>query len=149
MSADSEDLFAASDLSELVRIAAWIDAWAHSRGLRTELTERLQVCCAEAVTNIVMHGAVGSGPDAIRLALRRGANTVELEIDDDGMAFDPRRSPEPPPPSDLETARIGGWGIPIMRRFSDEMRYRRAGARNVLTLVFRLSATGSIDSPHP
>jgi serine/threonine-protein kinase RsbW len=72
--------------------------------------------------------------------LRETEDTVELEIDDDGVAFDPRRSPEPPSSGDLATARIGGWGIPIIRRFSDEMRYRRAGGRNVLTLVFRLSA---------
>jgi serine/threonine-protein kinase RsbW len=140
MPADFEDLFAANDLSELVRIAAWIDGWAQSRGLRPEVTERLHVCCAEAATNIIMHGGAGSGPDAIRLALRETEDTVELEIDDDGVAFDLRRSPEPPPSADLATARIGGWGIRIIRRFSDEMRYRRAGGRNVLTLVFRLSA---------
>jgi serine/threonine-protein kinase RsbW len=87
-------------------------------------------------------GCAGHGRDAIRLALRKREGTIELEVEDEGVAFHPRRSPEPQTPADLATARIGGWGIPIMQRFSNEMRYRRANGRNVLTFVFRLTANG-------
>jgi serine/threonine-protein kinase RsbW len=142
MPADADGLLVTNDLAELSRIAAWLDAAARAQGLSPELTQRLHVCSVEAVTNIIMHGCPEGEPHAIRLALARAGDTATLEIEDDGVAFDPRRSPDPQPPADLATARIGGWGIPIMRRFSDEMGYCRTGGRNVLTLVFRLPATG-------
>ena len=38
----------------------------------------------------------------------------------------------------LEDAPVGGWGLPIVRHFSDELHYRRLEGRNLLTLTFRL-----------
>ena len=40
-------------------------------------------------------------------------------------------------PTGLEEARVGGWGIPLVRRFSDGWRYHRSEGRNCLTLLFR------------
>jgi anti-sigma regulatory factor (Ser/Thr protein kinase) len=33
----------------------------------------------------------------------------------------------------------GGWGIQLVRRYTDEVRYTRAGGENVLRLIKRLS----------
>ncbi len=143
----SDALLVSNDLAELARVAAWLDAWAGSHEVPAPVTERLHLCCVEAMTNIIMHAYTDRGSHPICLRLGRGGETVALEIEDDGRAFDPLQRPGPQPMADLENTRIGGWGIPIMRRFSDEIHYRRAGARNVLTFVFRLPALGRIDSP--
>jgi serine/threonine-protein kinase RsbW len=140
-------LLVSNDLAELARVAAWLDAWAGAHEVPASVGERLHLCCVEAVTNIIMHGYTDGGAHPICLGLRRESETVTLEIEDEGRAFDPLRRPDRHPVRDLEHARVGGWGIPIMRRFSDEIQYRRAGARNVLTFVFRLPAVGRIDSP--
>jgi serine/threonine-protein kinase RsbW len=42
------------------------------------------------------------------------------------------------PAASLEEAKIGGWGIHIVRRLTDELRYHRSAGRNHLTLIFRL-----------
>jgi anti-sigma regulatory factor (Ser/Thr protein kinase) len=131
-----------NDLSELARIAAWVDAWARSQRLPDHVAERLHLCSEEAVTNIIMHAYADGASHPISLNLQRAGDTVALEIEDDGSAFDPRQRPAPQPLRGLENAHIGGWGIHIIRRFSDEMHYRRADARNRLTLVFRLSPAG-------
>ena len=123
-------------------MAAWIDAWASSQQLPASVTERLHLCSAEAVTNVIMHAYADGASRPISLTLRREGETVTLEVEDEGSPFDPRERPRPQPATDLEDARIGGWGIPLMRRFSDEMHYRRAGTRNVLTFVFRLPPLG-------
>jgi serine/threonine-protein kinase RsbW len=142
MPTGAEGLLVSSDLSELARMAAWIDAWASSQQLPAPVTERLHLCSTEAVTNVIMHAYADGASHPISLTLRKEGETVALEIEDAGSPFDPRERPRPQPATDLQDARIGGWGIPIMRRFSDEMHYRRAGTRNVLTFVFRLPPIG-------
>jgi serine/threonine-protein kinase RsbW len=145
----SGGLLVNNDLAELARIGEWIDAWARARRVPTEMTDRVQLCCVEAVTNVIMHAHGEGASHAARLSLRREGETVALEIEDDGAAFDPLQQSRPQAPKDLETAPLGGWGIPLMRRFSDEMRYRRVDARNILTLVFRLRPADRIDSRRP
>jgi serine/threonine-protein kinase RsbW len=139
MRAAPDGLRVDNDLSELARIAAWVEAWARSHRLPDHVTDRLLLCSEEAVSNIIMHAYADGASHPIWLALQRAGESVALEIEDEGRAFDPRQRPAPEPLRDFDNARIGGWGIPIIRRFSDEMHYRRTGARNRLTLVFRLS----------
>ena len=62
---------------------------------------------------------------------------VSLEIEDDGRPFDPLQTAAEPSAKSLEEARIGGWGIGIVRHFADELQYRRVDARNRLTVIFR------------
>jgi anti-sigma regulatory factor (Ser/Thr protein kinase) len=145
----SDGLIVNSDLAQLPRIGEWVDAWARSHCVPTSLTNRVQLCCVEAVTNIIMHAHGGHASHPVKLALGTEGETVALAIEDDGAAFDPLQQSPPQAPNDLETAPLGGWGIPLMRRFSDEMRYRREDARNILTLVFRLRPADRIDSRHP
>ena len=60
-------------------------------------------------------------------------------MEDDGVAFDPRTLPAPPAPQRIEDVVPGGQGVHLMRHFTDEIRYRREGDRNVLTLVRALA----------
>ena len=68
-----------------------------------------------------------------------------MEIEDDGRAFDPTQSPAPQRAASLDTAQVGGWGIPIIRRFSDGLCYCRERGRNVLKLAFRLAHASQFD----
>lgn len=122
-----------SDLSELARLAAWIGTWAEQHGVPDETAQQLDLCAAEAVTNVMTHGAPAAG--AIAVHVRHDGNDVVLDIEDDGVAFDPTQAP-PPAPVTLDSDRVGGWGIRIVMKLSDEVRYRRVDGRNRLTLVF-------------
>jgi anti-sigma regulatory factor (Ser/Thr protein kinase) len=118
-------------------VAAWVSAWAQQHEVSPAIADRLDLCSAEAVTNIVQYAYTASATHEISLRLERDCDRVTLQIEDDGKPFDPVHTDELVPAASLETARIGGWGIPIIRRFSNECHYRRIAGRNVLTLVFR------------
>jgi serine/threonine-protein kinase RsbW len=126
-----------NDLSELARVSSWVHVSAQQLGVPAPTAMRLDLCSTEIVTNIVTHGHTDHGAHEIALQLARRGNELALEIQDDGPAFDPRLAEELPAATSLEEARVGGWGIALVRRYSDGLRYHRSGGRNCLTLIFR------------
>jgi serine/threonine-protein kinase RsbW len=129
-------LIVGSEMRELSRVSAWIQDWAKSQRLPTKVAQKLDLCSTEVVTNI-MNYACSEGAQHIHLHLGWQGEDVALEVEDEGSQFDPRQVPEPARATDVRDARIGGWGIPILRRFSDDLRYRHEDGRNCLTLLFR------------
>jgi len=59
---------------------------------------------------------------------------VILTITDDGMAFNPLAVEPPDVSLPLDERAIGGLGIHLVRSLFDEVSYRRAVGRNVLTV---------------
>jgi serine/threonine-protein kinase RsbW len=136
--AASVSLVVNNDLSELARVSAWVNAWAQRHDVPPRTAQHLDLCSTEAVTNIITHGYADRASHQISLQMDWQNERLALEIQDDGRAFDPRQADELQPAASIEDAKIGGWGIQIVRRFSHELRYRRIDGRNHLTLVFRL-----------
>lgn len=132
----SVSLVVRNDLDELARLAEWVNTCAEQHAIPEQTAQHVDLCIAEAVTNIMTHGFEDAGDHQIALRLAQQGKDVVLEIEDDGVAFDPTTT-DPPPLATLDSTRIGGWGMRIVRRFSDEVRYRRSDGHNCLTLVFR------------
>jgi anti-sigma regulatory factor (Ser/Thr protein kinase) len=63
---------------------------------------------------------------------------LRVEIVDEAAAFDPLARPAPDTDQALEERPIGGLGIHIVKQLMDDVRYRREGGKNVLTLTKRL-----------
>jgi anti-sigma regulatory factor (Ser/Thr protein kinase) len=127
------------ELRDLSRVSAWVHDWAECQRLPPRVVSNLDLCSTEVVTNIISH-ARGEGAQHILLRLGWQGDDVALEVEDEGSEFDPRLVPHPAPVTSIQDARIGGWGIPIVRRFSDGLRYRHQDGRNCLTLLFRATA---------
>lgn len=132
-------LIVSSELRELSRVSAWVQDWAERQCLPARVVQNLDLCSTEVVTNIMSY-ACGNGTQRIVLRLGWQGEDVALEVEDEGSKFDLRQVPEPVPATSVLDARIGGWGIPIVRRFSDGLLYRHEGGRNCLTLLFRATA---------
>lgn len=125
---------------ELARVHAWVQDWASHQHLPPDVAHSIDLCSTEVVTNIMNHANGDHGTQHIHLRLAWQGEAVALEVEDEGSRFDPRDVVPPQPATTLQDARIGGWGIPIVRHFSDELRYRHEGGRNHLTLLFRAGA---------
>jgi len=57
-----------------------------------------------------------------------------VEVSDNGKPFNPLDHPEPDLNQPLEERPIGGLGIHLIRKFVDQLAYRRDAGRNILTL---------------
>jgi serine/threonine-protein kinase RsbW len=129
-----------SELRELARVNAWVHDWTERQRLPARVASNIDLCSTEVVTNIITHGCGDGAQHSIFLRLAWQGDDVALDVEDEGNRFDPRQVPEPRPATSLQDARVGGWGIPIVRRFSDDVRYRHVDGRNCLTLLFRATA---------
>jgi len=104
--------------------------------LREELVYDLRLALEEAVANIVRHGYVGREDGEIRVGFHVTPEAITVTMEDDAPPFDLRERPDPPLPPDGADA--SGVGVYLIKRVMDEVDYRRAGSRNVLTLTKRI-----------
>jgi serine/threonine-protein kinase RsbW len=89
----------------------------------------------EIVANIVGHGARNGREPDVRVTLEAHPDSIVLIFDDDGVAFDPRGLPDPVKAKSLEEAKVGGFGLMLVRHAASSLEYlRTTDDRNQLTV---------------
>jgi len=127
------ELVLCNDLAEIERLAAAVERFCRDEALPEDAAFHLNLVLEELVTNIVSYGYEGSdagSPIAVRL--RRDATGVDVEVIDEGRAFDPLSAPEPDLEASVEERPIGGLGVHFLRTLMHDLRYHRAEGRNHL-----------------
>jgi anti-sigma regulatory factor (Ser/Thr protein kinase) len=127
----------ASDTAELRRLGAWLRQHL-GHDLPEESVFALDLGLQEAVANTMSYAFPDDGAHAIVVTLRRLEDRIEVEVEDGGIPFNPLATVPPPLPVRLEDVTPGGNGIRLMRRFLDDVTYRRSLGRNHLVLTRRL-----------
>ena len=97
------------------------------------------VALDEVLSNVVRHGRPGDG--VIRVGFDLSGETLTVTVEDSSPAFNPLEGPAADTTSALEHRKAGGVGIAIVTGLLEDVRYERAGGRNRLILVDRLSRT--------
>jgi anti-sigma regulatory factor (Ser/Thr protein kinase) len=87
-----------------------------------EYADQMKLAASEVVSNVIRHACGFEGQMHGRIALR--AHEMQVDLFDDGVAFDPDAVPRP----DLGVLREGGYGLHIARQLLDELSYTPAGA---------------------
>jgi anti-sigma regulatory factor (Ser/Thr protein kinase) len=126
-------------LSSADKGSEWARALAQRSGLSEKHTAALDLCINELVVNIVTHSYRGE-PGEIRLDLDLAPDAAILTVTDTGPAFDPLSVPSPAKPTSIEEAKIGGYGIHLVRCSADACVYRRRDGRNVFMTYFGRTA---------
>lgn len=107
-----------------------------------------EVSVVEAVNNVIKH-AYGNEPGhTVEVVVTVNQSAVTFEVCDTGRPLERLEVRLPQVDSDdYESLPEGGRGLYIMHAFSDQVRYDRSGARNVLTLVKLFP--GTVQPPAP
>lgn len=123
---------------ELTRVAAAVSEFARAQEWPPEMEFQINLVLEELGLNIINHGHADPEGREIEIEIASEAESVTVEIADDGRPFDPMtEAPAPDTESDLADRPVGGLGVHLVRTMMDEARYRREGERNRLTLVKR------------
>jgi anti-sigma regulatory factor (Ser/Thr protein kinase) len=133
-----------SDPDEIERIHATVEAFAQAEDWPSALEFQIKLVLEEVGLNIINHGYDDENPDVdghgVEITVASGSESVTLEITDKGRPFDLLTDAPPPDlQSGVEDRSVGGLGIHLVRTMMDEVRYRREGNMNHLTLVKRRS----------
>ena len=123
-----------NDLSELQALHQHLKNWGGGIGLTTNSILRINICLDELFTNIVSYGFEDDLGHLIKFTLNADDNLLIINIEDDGIAFNPLEKIDPDFPANVESAKIGGLGILIIRKLIDTISYERKRGKNKLTM---------------
>lgn len=122
----SKDISAVEDARRAV-MAYLEDYW-----LDPVVANRVEVILEELVSNVARHARDASH---VTIAADFSAGVVAMQIEDDGAAFNPLEKADPPPFTDIASAKLGGQGIPLIKRLSRSVRYDRIDDINRISVV--------------
>ena len=111
-------------------------------GCPAALRRRAAVVTDELAANICSY-AYPDGEGSFTFTAEVRDEQLFMEFTDRGTAFDPLSVPEPDTGGEPG---IGGYGIFLVKKFTDEMVYERTGCENRLRLRMSLAESGSIDA---
>ncbi len=128
-----------SQLSEIRRASALVDEFTARHGLGDEDANAIHIVLDEILSNSIRHGLAGAASHAIAVTLELAVGEIVIEVEDDGVAYDPTQAPAPVLTGTLEERTEGGLGVTFVRALTDAIEYRRIDGRNRLVLRRRIA----------
>jgi anti-sigma regulatory factor (Ser/Thr protein kinase) len=125
-------------LEGLDRVTEAFEAFAADHGIPDSARRATQIVLDELLSNTARCGKVGEREPAVTVSLRLEGRTLDVEIVDDGIPYDPLGGEEPDTTLPLEERPVGGLGVMLVTRLVDEIRYDGEGGRNRVRFRKRL-----------
>jgi serine/threonine-protein kinase RsbW len=117
----------------------WFRRFADETDVPPALALDFELCLNELMENVVRHGCGDGCEHEVSLTLERDPGAVVAVLEDDAAAFDPTSFEKPEDDREVVGGlAIGGWGIPIVRSFTNRMSYERRGDRNRVRIEMRI-----------
>src|SRR5262245_49799781 len=126
-----------NDPADARQLASWVTDFAEQAQLSVPVRNALDLALEEWVTNVITYGCNDGQEHWVTVRFKAAPAEVRVEVEDDGPEFDPLTLPPVDTKEPLETRRLGGLGVHMMRELMDRVEYRRTGGRNVVTLIKR------------
>ena len=123
-----------SQLSEIRRAIELVDEFQVHHGLADQDANAIHVVLDEILSNSIRHGLAGAASHAIAVTLELSEGEIRVEVEDDGVAYDPTQAPAPVLAGTLGERKDGGLGLAFVRSLTDSIEYRRIDGRNRLVL---------------
>ncbi|NJN96493.1 MAG: ATP-binding protein [Anaerolineales bacterium] len=136
------ELTVAGSFENLAKISDFVEQAAQQAGLDERSVYAIQMAVDEACTNIIEHAYGGEGKGRIRLTCSVQRDGLQIEIYDQGVAFDPDEVPELNTQAPAGERQPGGMGLFFIRKLVDRAEFT-FGTRqgNRLTLFKRREAS--------
>ena len=128
-----------SRLSEIRRASELVDEFKARHGLADDDANAIHILLDEVLSNSIRHGLAGAASHAIAVMLELSDGEVTIEVEDDGVAYDPTQAAAPVLDGTLEERTSGGLGVAFVRALTDSIEYRRVAGRNRLVLRRRIA----------
>ena len=121
----------------LADVAKEVFDWMADLPLSSRAKYSTGLAVEEVASNIIKYGYDDDREHQISVRIVANLDHLEISFEDDGHAFDPTKHPSPDIERIVESRRVGGLGIELVRRICEKMTYAREGAHNRLVLHIR------------
>jgi anti-sigma regulatory factor (Ser/Thr protein kinase) len=122
--------------SELRRASLWLLERCQQEQICQADAFRIDLCANELLQNLISYACSDPPENFMELGLTLQPGEALLTLRDSGAPFDPRLAA--PPADRPDDPQIGGFGIALVRRFSDGLEYERQGQENLVRVHFTL-----------
>jgi serine/threonine-protein kinase RsbW len=119
---------------EVMRAVQAVQDFGRQKHLAEKVIFGLALALEESGSNVVNHALHGDPAQKFQVSIEHTGSAVIIELRDRGPAFDPTQL-QVPEPAEGHDRLPGGWGIQLVRRYMDQILYRREGDENVLRLT--------------
>ncbi len=123
---------------EVMRAVEAVQAFGRENHLEEREIFGLALALEECGSNIVEHAYARDSQHMFQATFERTGSAITIELRDHGVEFDPTRRRAAVLTGDEDSRPPGGWGIPLVRHYMDEISYRREAGENVLRLTKNL-----------
>jgi len=124
---------------EVMRAVEALNEFGRARQVPEKALFGLALALEECGSNIVNHALNRDPHQKFQVSFEYTRTALRVELRDPGPEFDPTRAAQVEAGGDHDERAPGGWGIQLVRRYMDDIRYRREKNHNVLCLTKNLS----------
>lgn len=127
-----------NEISEISKLATFIDEVGEEMSLSPELIFNLNLVLEEAISNVILYAYPKEEHQEISLSVQKKDDSIIFVLTDSGKEFDPTLAPDADITLSAEERQIGGLGIFLIRQIMNTVEYQRINGQNVLTLAKQL-----------
>lgn len=124
-----------NDVNELKNVFSLIEHFGKTHHLSKHITNRINVCADELISNIIFYGYPDKLMHDIEINISLSDDAVIFKIEDDGIPFNPLERCDPDTHECVESRKAGGLGIHIVKNLMDQLSYKREGNKNMVTFL--------------
>ena len=123
-----------SKLSELTTLCRYLEDCGNVMELPQKCLLELNLGLDELFSNIISYGFEDESEHQIKFYLVKDSKTLIVQVEDDGIPFNPLDVTGPEVSQDLDSINIGGLGIHLVKEMMDDIDYKRVEGKNKLIL---------------
>ena len=123
-------------IENIAQVTEFINARLETVGCETRTQRLIDVAIDELFSNIARYAyAPQTGMATIRIDVNQELRTVEISFLDVGIPYNPLTHEDPVSGLTCKERKEGGFGIYIVKKSMDDIRYEYADGYNVTTIV--------------
>jgi len=131
----NKTLFVDNQMSELERVAAFLDELGDELGLTIPQVMSINLVLEEALSNIILYGYDDKNQHRIEINFKMEGDQLAISLIDDGQPYDPTLRADPDTTLSVEERPVGGLGIFLIKKIMDKVEYERKSNKNYLILT--------------
>ena len=124
-----------NQISELEKVAQFIEEIGEELGLSMELQMNLNLVMEEMVTNVIFYAYPEGDVEDIELLAKSDGKELTFVLSDQGKEFDPTAKEDTDLDVNPADRDLGGMGIFIVKNIMNKVTYQRLEGKNLLTMT--------------